>query len=180
MRFGPLIKCFQRNDFIDRHKTLLCMSCHQVREDEGARLRPESIPIMLASFFALSLSLFLAASLLFIATEDAEFQVQASLCLAFGNFEKLFKSGKYSCWFSGLGCSLLNCRFFKKGTFLFFQKKIKEMSWTETISELGFKEEDSVLKWVGLSLLWATGYYLVHTTTSRLVTWTASTRHLQL
>ena len=83
MRFGPLIKCFQRNDFIDRHKTLLCMSCHQVREDEGARLRPESIPIMLASFFALSLSLFLAASLLFIATEDAEFQVQASLCLAF-------------------------------------------------------------------------------------------------
>ena len=83
MRFGPLIKCFQRNDFIDRHKTLLSMSCHQVREDEGARLRPESIPIMLASFFALSLSLFLAASLLFIATEDAEFQVQASLCLAF-------------------------------------------------------------------------------------------------
>ena len=78
---------------------------------------------MLASFFALSLSLFLAASLLFIATEDAEFQVQASLCLAFGNFEKLFKSGKYSCWFSGLGFSLLNCRFFKKGTFLFFLKK---------------------------------------------------------
>ena len=59
MRFGPLIKCFQRNDFIDRHKTLLSMSCHQVREDEGARLRPESIPIMLASFFALSHSFWL-------------------------------------------------------------------------------------------------------------------------
>jgi hypothetical protein len=43
---------------------------------------------------SLSLSLFLSASLLFIATEDAEFQVQASLCLAFGNFEKLFKKWK--------------------------------------------------------------------------------------